>query len=236
MTAQELKKEMNKLADPERAKNSAWFFKTYDGGYAAGDQFIGLRVPVTRQICKKYRDLSLNGIEKLLDSPIHEHRLAAVIIMVEQAKRADEGHKKELYDLYLRRHDRINNWDIVDTGSHAVIGEYLLDRPRDILYDLAQSRDIWERRTAIVSTAAFIRRGELSDTFAISEELLNDKHDLIHKATGWMLREAGKKDEAALKNFLDKHAHEMPRTMLRYSLEKFSPDERAHYMATKTGK
>lgn len=224
---------MAKLADPERAKNSAWFFKTYDGGYAARDQFIGLRVPVTRQICKKYRGLSVDEIEKLLESPIHEHRLAGVIIMVEQAKRADEPHKKQLYDLYLRRHDRINNWDIVDTGSHAIIGQYLIGRSHDILYDLAKSEDIWERRTAIVSTAAFIRNGDLDDTFALSKMLLKDTQDLIHKASGWMLREAGKKDEAALKNFLDKYAHEMPRTMLRYSLEKLSPGERAHYMTVK---
>lgn len=233
MDARSLIAELDKLADLKRAENSAWFFKTYDGGYGAGDKFIGIRVPVTRSVCRKYRDLSLEEIEKVLDSPVHEHRLAAVIIMAEQAKRADEKQKNNLFDLYLRRHDRINNWDLVDTACTYVVGNYLLDKPRTVLYKLTKSQDVWERRTAIVSTGAFIRKGDLGDTFVISEMLLHDKHDLIHKATGWMLREAGKRDEAALKKFLDKHAHEMPRTMLRYSLEKLNSNEKAHYMAMK---
>ncbi len=231
MTARDFIAELNALADPVRAKNSAWFFKTYDGGYGAGDKFIGLRVPVIREVCKKYKQLPLPEIEKLLESPIHEHRLAAVIIMTIQARRANADDKKALYDLYLRRHDRINNWDLVDTGCRDVVGAWLEDKSRQPLYKLAKSKSIWERRTAIVSTSQFISHNDFGNTFAISELLLNDKEDLIHKAVGWMLREAGKRDQQALKEFLDKHAATMPRTALRYSLEKFGSDDKAHYMS-----
>ncbi len=234
MTATELQKELDNLADPVRAKNSAWFFKTYDGGYGAGDKFIGLRVPVIRTVCKKYRDLGLIEIEKLLESPKHEHRLAAVIIMAEQSKRGDTNKSKALFDLYLRRHDRINNWDLVDTGCPKIVGNYLVGKPHDILYKLARSKDIWERRTAIISTSAFINNEDLVDTFSIAQLLNTDSHDLIHKAVGWMLREAGKRDEAALKKFLDNYAANMPRTELRYALEKFSPRDKAHYMSLKS--
>ena len=234
MTAKDIADELNALENPADAAFLQRFFKTGKGQYGEGDVFIGLRVPQTRVIAKKYRDLPLLEIEKLLDSPIHEHRLCAVIIMTERAKRAkDQSEKKDLYELYLRRKDRMNNWNIIDISCGHVVGGYLIDKPRDILYKLASSQIMWERRIAIISTSRFIASGELDDTFKLAEMLLGDSEDLIHKASGWMLREAGKKDEVRLKSFLDKHAAVMPRTMLRYSLEKLHPADKAHYMAAK---
>ncbi len=233
MTAKELEKELNSYEDPARAVHSQRFFKTGKGQYGEGDVFIGLTVPQTRLVCKKYMDLPVNEIEKLLESPIHEHRLVAVIIMRQQAERANSVLRKTLYDLYLRRTDRVNNWDIIDISCHKIVGAYLVDKDRAILYKLARSKQMWERRIAIGSTAHFISKNDLDDTFKMAEILLNDKEDLMHKATGWMLREAGKKDEARLKEFLDRYANVMPRTMLRYSLEKLHPADRTHYMKLK---
>lgn len=234
MTAIDAEDDLNALENPSDAAFSQRFFKTGKGQYGEGDIFIGLRVPQTRLIAKKYKDLAIDEIEKLLESPIHEHRLCAVIIMAEQAKRANDVLKKSLYELYLRRTDRINNWDIVDVSCRDIVGGFLQEKSRNPLYKLAQSTNMWERRIAIVSTWHFIRVGDLDDTFKIVEMLIEDKEDLTHKATGWMLREAGKKDEARLKDFLDKHAHHMPRTMLRYSLERLHPADKAHYMQAKS--
>lgn len=234
MTASEIEKELNAHEDPAAADFAQRFFKTGKGQYGEGDVFIGLRVPLIRKIAAKYRQLPIDEIEKLLVSPIHEHRLAGVIIMAEQAKRAKPDQHKQLYELYLKRTDRINNWDIVDASCRDVVGGYLQDKSRQPLYDLAKSKDLWERRIAIVSTWQFIRTSDLDDTFKLSEVLMNDDQDLIHKAVGWMLREAGKKDEARLKDFLDQWAAKMPRTMLRYSLEKLHPEERAYYMRQKS--
>lgn len=231
MTADELKRELDALENPQAAEFAQRFFKTQEGGYAAGDVFIGLRVPVIRKVAGRYKDLALSEIEKLLESPIHEHRFAGLTIMVLQAKKADQTQLKKLYDLYLKRTDRINNWDLVDTSCRDVVGRYLMDKSRQPLYDLAKSKDLWERRIAMVSTWQFIRDGDLDDTFKLAEMLLDDKHDLMHKAVGWMLREAGKKDEARLKGFLDEHATKMPRTALRYSLERLNPVDKQHYMA-----
>ncbi|HMS23713.1 MAG TPA: DNA alkylation repair protein [Candidatus Saccharibacteria bacterium] len=233
MTAAELINELNSFEDPARAVHSQRFFKTGKGQYGEGDVFIGLTVPQTRLVCKKYKELPIDELEKLLESPIHEHRLAAVIIMRWQAERANSVLRKSLYDLYLRRTDRINNWDIIDISCHKIVGAYIADKDRAILYKLARSKQMWERRIAIVSTAYFIDKNDLEDTFKIAKILLNDEQDLIHKATGWMLREAGKKDEPKLKEFLDKYASTMPRTMLRYSIEKLHPADRAHYMKLK---
>lgn len=233
MTAKQLINELNSYEDPVRAVHSQRFFKTGKGQYGEDDVFIGLTVPQTRQICKKYKELSIDELEKLLESPIHEHRLAAVIIMRKQAERANSVLRKSLYDLYLRRTDRINNWDIIDISCHKIVGAYLADKNRAILYKLARSKQMWERRIAIISTAYFIDKNDLEDTFKIAKVLLNDEQDLIQKATGWMLREAGKKDETRLKEFLDKYASTMPRTMLRYSLERLHPADRAHYMKLK---
>lgn len=231
MKAFELINELNSLEDPARAVHSQRFFKTGRGQYGEGDVFIGLSVPQTRLVCKKYNSLSVTEIEKLLESPIHEHRLAAVIIMRRQAERANNLLKKQLYELYLKRTDRINNWDIIDISCHKVVGGYLYNKNRSILDRLARSQQMWERRIAIVSTAYFIGKDDLDDTFRIAKILMKDEQDLIHKATGWMLREAGKRDDAKLKEFLDMHAHEMPRTMLRYSIERLHPNDRSYYMA-----
>jgi 3-methyladenine DNA glycosylase AlkD len=207
------------------------FFKTGKGQYAEGDIFIGVTVPASRKICKKYHEMSLPEIEKALENPIHEVRLAAVIIMAHQAQKGSEALKKALYNLYLRRTDRINNWDIVDSSCRDVVGEYLMDKPRDVLYALAASDDLWERRIAMVSTLAFIRAGQDEDVYALAKLLLKDKHDLIHKAVGWMLREAGKKvSRPHLLEFLDTYAKTMPRTTLRYAIEHLDPAARQAYM------
>jgi len=209
----------------------ARFFKTGPGQYAEGDIFIGVTVPANRKICKKYHEMDVVEIEKTLDSPVHEMRLAAVMIMAEQAKKGNEALKKALYDLYLRRSDRINNWDIVDASCRDVVGEYLINKPRDLLYKLAKSGNLWERRIAMVSTWAFIRAGQDADVYKIAEMLLGDKHDLIHKAVGWMLREAGKRvSRPHLLVFLDTHAKTMPRTALRYAIEHLDPAVRQVYM------
>lgn len=230
MNAEDVENELNKHENPSDAAFLQRFFKTGEGQYGAGDVFIGLRVPQTRKIAAKFKTLELKEIEKLLESPIHEHRLCALVIMVLQAQRANEAHKKALYDLYLKRTDRINNWDLVDVSCRDVVGGYLENKSREPLYKLARSSNIWERRIAMVSTWQFIRGNDLDDTFKIAELLLTDKHDLIHKAIGWMLRETGKKDEAALKKFLDQHAARMPRTALRYSLERLHLNDKTHYM------
>lgn len=234
-SAHQLGLELNKLSNPSDAQFLQRYFKAGKGQYGEGDVFIGVRVPAIRKTIARFKNLSLIEVEKLLESPVHEHRLAAVIIMTEQAKRSTARHKEALYSLYLKRTtDRINNWDIVDASCRDVVGRYLMYQPKEPLYQLAKSKNIWERRVAIVSTAYFIGFGKIDETFKIAEMLLSDKHDLIHKAVGWMLREAGKKDEAALMRFLDNHASYMPRTMLRYSLEKLHAKNRAHYMSLKS--
>jgi 3-methyladenine DNA glycosylase AlkD len=236
MKAEEVKAELQKHADPRRAETGQWFFKTGQGQYGEGDKFLGLRVPVTRAVCKQYKDLSLPEIQKLLNSPIHEHRLAALVIMTLQAKRASPEHKKQLYDFYLKNTKNINNWDLVDVSCPAIVGAYLVDKPKEPLYKLANSKDLWEKRIAMVSTLQLIRAGQLGDTFKIAEILLHDKHDLIHKAVGWMLRCAGDVDRAELLKFLDYRAHEMPRTALRYALEHLTPTQKDHYMTLKSVK
>ena len=199
------------------------------------DEFIGVRMGQVFALAKEFIEMPLEEIEKLLESPVHEARVGAVSIMDWQArsKKTPETRKKELYDLYIRRHDRINNWDLVDRSAPYVVGGYLLDKPRDILYKLARSKSTWERRTAIVSTGYFIRSGEVADTFKIAEMLLDDDQDLIHKATGWMLREAGKVDRQKLLAFLSKHAASMPRVTLRYAIEHLDQEQRSYYLDMK---
>jgi 3-methyladenine DNA glycosylase AlkD len=236
LTAAAVLERLEALATPEDAEQLGRYFKTGPGDYGEGDLFIGVRMGTVFALAREVIDLPLEEIEKLLNSPIHEARACALTIMNEQAKkkRTSVERRKELFDLYLRRHDRINNWDLVDVACRYVVGVYLFEHPtRDILYQLARSENIWERRTAIVSTWYFIRAGQLDDAFAISRMLLGDKHDLIHKATGWMLRYAGDIDKPRLLAFLDTHAATMPRTALRYSIEKLSPEERMHYLALK---
>jgi 3-methyladenine DNA glycosylase AlkD len=186
-------------------------------------------------LAKEFMDMGLDDIERLLESPVHEARVGAVSIMDFQArkKKTSEARRKELYDLYIRRHDRINNWDLVDRSAPYVVGGYLADKPRDMLYNLARSENLWERRTAIVATYYFIRQGDLEDTFSIAEILVNDEEDLVQKAVGGWLREAGKKDKPRLRAFLDSHAATMPRTALRYAMEHFDKDESDHYLGLK---
>ncbi len=236
MTAQDLKNELDKRANKTAAKFAEHFFKTYDGGYGEGDQFLGLKVPVVREVCKQFNELPLPEIETLLDSPIHEHRQAGLMILTNRAHKANRGLRRELYDFFMAHIRSVNNWDLVDGNTPTLVGEYLLDKPRDILYQLAVSKDLWERRIAIIATQAFIRAGQLDDTLAIATILLHDKHDLIHKAVGWMLRSAGDRDQTKLISFLDNHAYDMPRTMLRYAIEHFSPESRQKYLQAKAAK
>ena len=221
---------------PDELEKLRRYFKTGEGQYGEGDVFMGVRLGQVFELAREFIEMPPEELERLLESPIHEVRAGALSIMDKQARRkkTTPERRKELYDLYLRRHDRINNWDLVDVCAIHVIGGYLADRPRTVLYKLARSKNMWERRTAIVSTAYFIRQRDLDDTFNIAELLLKDKEDLVHKATGWMLRFAGDKDRARLLSFLDKHAATMPRVMLRYAIEKFDKKQRDHYLSLKT--
>lgn len=225
-------KELKAAADPERAQNSMWFFKTAKGEYGAHDFFIGVTVPVQRAVAKRFSDTSLRDIQKLLKSNVHEHRLTALFILVSQYHKApDVQQQKVLVDFYLKHIRQVNNWDLVDSSAHKILGAWLVhQRNRKILYRLAQSQNLWERRIAIISTFAFIDRGDLRDAFKLAQLLLKDTHDLIHKAVGWVLREAGKKDRKRLEQFLDAHVAHMPRTMLRYAIEKFPEKRRLYYL------
>lgn len=213
------------------------YFKTGAGEYGAGDEFMGVRMGSVFETAKTFIDMPPDEIEKLLESAIHEVRAGALRIMGKQAarKKTSETRRKELYDLYLRRHDRINNWDLVDLAAWHVVGGYLADKPRDILYSLAKSNNLWERRTAILSTMHFIKEGDVDDVFELAEILVSDPHDLIHKAAGWALREAGKKNPQRLFEFLNRHAATMPRTLLRYAIERLDKPQREHYLKLKKG-
>ena len=218
------------LSDAEKREIFPKFFKAGKGEYGEGDRFLGVTVPNIRAIAKLHKDISIEEIRGLIQSEWHEVRLCALIIMVEKSKKKDEALRKELFNLYLSQTERINNWDLVDLSCRFIIGEYLLDKSRDILYQLAQSPLLWDNRIAIVSTYAFIRKGQLEDTYALSDLMMQHPHDLMHKAIGWMLREAGKRDSERLYDYVMSHRADMPRTMLRYAIEKFSPKERAILM------
>ncbi len=227
---QEIKTELKKLSNPKMKEVVERFFKTGPGDYAEGDIFLGIKTPDLRKLAKKYTDLSLDELQILFDSEIHDHRTATLVILCNKFKLASEKEKIDIFNFYLANTRNINNWDLVDISAHYILGCYLGDKDRKVLYKLARSKNLWERRIAIVSTFAFIRNNDFFDTLTISELLINDKEDLIHKATGWMLRELGKKDEKVLKQFLDKFRTQMPRTMLRYAIEKFSAIERKKYL------
>ena len=227
----ELEREMLTLADKDRAKNLSWYFKTGKGQYGEGDKFLGLNVPQQRSLVKKYT-LTLPEIKTLLVSPWHEHRLTALLSLVKnynQTKITTE--KREIVHFYLKNAKKINNWDLVDLSAPNILGDYLLSNDRTVLYKLANSKNLWEKRISILATFSFIRNKDYTDTLKIAEILINDTHDLIHKAVGWMLREVGKKNQPVEEKFLDKYYTTMPRTMLRYSIEKFSDIKRKHYMA-----
>lgn len=225
------KKALRKYASKEKKRVLSRFFKTGEGEYGAGDKFIGVVVPNIRKVANVYQGLSLSEIKKLLISKIHEERLLALLILVNKFTEAENiAQKSVIYKFYLGHTRYINNWDLVDISSHEICGKYLLNRPKNDLYRLARSGILWERRIAIVSTYRFIRNGQFKDTLKIAQILLKDSHDLIHKACGWMLREVGKQDLKALESFLKSHYKTMPRTMLRYSIEKFPEPKRRKYL------
>ena len=229
-------KDLNIIANPNKAKILASFFKTGKGEYGEGDIFLGITVPKQREITKKYLDLDWVHLGKLLNSKFHEYRLTALIILVDQyeiaRKNKDEKLKKEIIDFYLKnvRRSRVNNWDLVDLSAPKILGSYLLDKKKDLLYDLARSKNLWERRVAILSTFAFIRKNNFRDALKISKILISDTDDLIQKAVGWMLREGGKKNLIMEEKFLDKYAKIMPRVMLRYAIERFNKEDRLRYL------
>jgi 3-methyladenine DNA glycosylase AlkD len=213
--------------------SSSRFFKTDKGGYAEHDIFINVPVPELRRIAKLYAHIPLSDLQILLNSSINEARLLCLIILTAQYKKADEKKRHELYTFYVNNLERVNNWNLVDSSAHLIIGAHLATQEKDLLFTLAKSNNLWKRRIAIVATWYFIRINDLSITFALAKELLNDTHDLMHKAVGWMLREAGKRNPNELVKFLDEHASYMPRTMLRYAIEKFDQDQRKSYLSKK---
>ncbi|MDH6353730.1 3-methyladenine DNA glycosylase AlkD [Dysgonomonas sp. PH5-45] len=231
VTAKDIQTQLEGYSTPEKRDFLPYFFKTGEGQYGEGDKFIGVVVPDTRKVAKANKLMPVDEIEKLLQSQYHECRLCALLILVELFKGAKKDEKKKIVDFYLANTERINNWDLVDLSARDIVGEYLADKTdRSVLYNLAASSLLWNQRIAIISTFAFIKQNDFEDTVRLSEIFLTHKHDLMHKATGWMLREAGKRDKEVLIAFLDKHYRAMPRTMLRYAIEKLSPEERAHYM------
>lgn len=223
-------REINSHANKRKARDLGRFFKTGKGEYGEGDIFLGVMVPLQRKIAKKYSHLTLPDIQKLLNSKIHEHRLIALLILNQKFTKSEEKQQKAIFDFYLKNAERINNWDLVDLSAPNIPGNFLLDRDRKVLYSLAKSDNLWKRRISIISTAPLIRNNRFSDTLEISRILMNDKHDLIHKAVGWMLREVGKRDFDVEKEFLDKYHKRMPRTMLRYAIEKFPSRLRRSYL------
>jgi 3-methyladenine DNA glycosylase AlkD len=230
MKARDVQKRLKSLGNPEHAAVSQRFFKTGPGQYGEGDIFIGIRVPVLRKLAGECRDLPVSEIEILLRSPIHEERLLAILLFVRIFKTGPDDVKKDIYDRYLKSTEFINNWDLVDVSAEHIVGAYLMDKSRRPLYRLAKSKKLWERRIAIMATFHFVKRREFAETLKISSMLLADRHDLIHKATGWMLREIGKRDLRTEETFLKKHYKNMPRTMLRYAIEKFPEDKRQRYL------
>lgn len=226
----QLRREIKRLARVERAKVSRLFFKTGPGQYGEGDVFVGLTVPQMRSISKKYLDLKFTNLQTLLDSKIHEERFISLTILSEQYSKSPDAVKKQIVNFYLKNSQKINNWDLVDTSAPYILGKYLLNKPKAILYKLASSNNLWEKRIAIVATQELIRNNQFADTLKISEILLKDTHDLIHKAVGWMLREVGKRDLKSELKFLDKFYLRMPRTALRYAIERFPSKLKAHYM------
>lgn len=229
-TGQSIKQHLSSLADEKIAAHSRRFFKTGKGEYGEGDQFLGIRVPPLRAVAKKHRNIPRSQIEKLLSSAFHEIRLCAAFILVDQFKRADVDAKTDIYNFYLANSGAFNGWDLVDSSAHQILGGYLFNRERDPLYQLASSSMLWERRMAIIATLYFIREQDYADTLAIAEQLLEDEEDLIHKATGWMLREVGKRDPGAAESFLITHHRNMPRVMLRYAIEKLPTEDRKRYL------
>jgi len=230
MKANEIQAELEKYIDEQKREFLPSFFKTGKGQYGEGDRFLGIVVPNVRLVAKKFNNALFDEIDVLLDSEYHECRMCALLILVECFKKSNDDERTRIYYFYLSRTARINNWDLVDLSASYIVGEYLKNRSRDDLYKLASSSILWEQRIAVVATATFIRNNDFIDIIKLSELLLHHPHDLMQKAIGWMLREMGKRDKDLLVQFLEKHHKEMPRTMLRYSIEKFTDEERKHFM------
>ncbi|MCX6703044.1 MAG: DNA alkylation repair protein [Candidatus Wolfebacteria bacterium] len=233
LTLSSLRKELRSNANPKRAEFSKRYFKCGPGEYGEGDVFMGLTITTgeLRKIAKSYLSLSFPDLQELLNSKFHEERQFALMVLVYKYGKSGSPEKKKIFDFYLKNTKHINNWDLVDLSAPNIVGEYLLDKPRGILYKLAKSKNLWEKRIAVLATFAFIKEGQFTDSFKIAEILLDDSHDLIHKAVGWMLREVGKKFLADEEKFLKKRYKKMPRTMLRYAIEKFPEKKRKAYLA-----
>ena len=230
MNYQEIQRELIKLGNPQIAKHTQRFFKTAKGEYGYGDIFLGIRVPIIRKHVQKYRDISIEICIKLLKSKYHEIRLFALLAMVSKYSKGSYIQKQNIFNLYLENTKHINNWDLIDTSAHHIVGNYLTNKDKSILIKLARSKSLWERRIAIIATFEFIKNYNFNPTLEIAEMLICDQEDLIHKAVGWMLREIGKKDLSTEIEFLNKHYQKMPRTMLRYAIEKFPEIERQKYL------
>lgn len=219
-------KKINKLKNPKKAEILQRYFKTGKGEYGEGDVFLGLTSAQSKQLAKKYGDFSFNEIQELINSEVHEHRFISLLILIERFRKFPE----KVFEFYLKNTKRINNWDLVDISAHKIVGAFLYNGDKEILFKLAKSENLWEKRISIVSTFYFIRQNRFDEALKISEILLNDEHDLIHKAVGWMLREIGKRDLEVEEDFLRKHYKKMPRTMLRYAIEKFDEEKRSSYL------
>ncbi|HEX7318695.1 MAG TPA: DNA alkylation repair protein [Pyrinomonadaceae bacterium] len=230
MSATELQERLKALGDARVAASSRRFFKTGPGEYGAGDLFRGIRVPVLRALAKEYQSVSSQEAGRLLRSPFHEDRLLALLLLVRLYARGDEAAREKIYRLYLKNTRYINNWDLVDSSAEHIVGAHLRERGRGPLRLLAKSADLWERRIAVLATFHYVKRGEFEETFRVARALLSDREDLIHKAVGWMLREVGKRDPLAEDGFLKKHYRRMPRTMLRYAVERFPEEKRRRYL------
>ncbi len=230
MSVKTLKDELRKSADPEKARTLTRFFKTGKGEYGEGDIFLGVVVPEQRKIAARHDGLSVDEIRGLLDSPVHEERMIALFVLIRQYKKGDDNRKKDLAKLYYDCRHRVNNWDLVDLSAPHIMGHHYLDRDRSPLLRLARSKSLWDRRIAVMATFHFIKSGDFATTFEIADMLLADREDLIHKAAGWMIREIGKRDPAAARAYLKGRYRRMPRTMLRYAIEKYPEEERQRYL------
>jgi 3-methyladenine DNA glycosylase AlkD len=229
----ELRKNINELGSPKVSKTMQWFFKTGKGDYGEGDIFAGLKVPTQRKLAREFKDLILTDLKVILNSPVHEERLIALFILVERYGKGNDEEKAEIFSFYMKNRKGINNWDLVDLSAPKIVGKHLLNKDKSLLYKFASSKNLWERRIAVLSTYEFIRNDDFETTLKVAEILLEDKHDLIHKAVGWMLREIGKRDLQTEEKFLMKHYKKMPRTMLRYAIEKFPESKRKKYLQGK---
>jgi 3-methyladenine DNA glycosylase AlkD len=233
MLVQNIQRKLQELESRKKAKVLQRFFKTGPGEYGEGDVFIGVKVPELRKLAKEYQKITVKEVKQLLRSAIHEERLLALFILVRKYSKGNEAEKKRIYELYLKNTQFINSWDLVDSSAHHIIGAFLVDKSKEPLYSLAKSMNLWERRISIISTFYFIKHDKYTETLKISEILLTDEQDLIHKAVGWMLREIGKRHMPTEEKFLRKHYKRMPRTMLRYAIEKFPEDKRQRYLKGK---